>query len=222
MDNKKYREEYKKAVKNNINALLKEIDGQDMIDKISNWANKFEYTFDEVRGKILEDEMFQCVFIKEPSRQNLYEKLAGKYIESLEIVENFKFLSSGGKDAKYMINGKMFKGCDLEGQAKDTKSIDFQWTVGNWEFYATHKYTKDGGGAQDNQYEDVQKFLHNTRDCNIKNTIFLAICDGEYYLAKDSKTGDETKIQRLQRLTDNKTSFVMQINELKDFLQKYL
>ena len=92
-----------------------------MIDKISNWANKFEYTFDEVRGKILEDEMFQCVFIKEPSRQNLYEKLAGKYIESLEIVENFKFLSSGGKDAKYMINGKMFKGCDLEGQAKDTR-----------------------------------------------------------------------------------------------------
>ena len=42
-----------------------------------------------------------------------------------------------------------------------------------------------------------------------KNTIFLAICDGGYYLAKDSKTGDETTIQRLQRLADNRTSFVM-------------
>ncbi len=222
MDNKKYREEYKKAVKGNINALLSEIESQDMIDKISNWANKFEYTFDEVKNKILEDEMFQCVFIKEPNRQNLYEKLAGTYIESLSMVQNFKFLPSGGKNAKYMVSGKMFKGVDLIEQAKNTKSIDFQWNVGNWEFYATHKYTKDGGGAQDNQYEDVQTFLNNTRDCNIKNTIFLAICDGEYYLAKDSKTGDETKIQRLQRLTDNRTSFVMQINELKDFLQKYL
>ena len=68
----------------------------------------------------------------------------------------------------------------------------------------------------------MQKFLHHTRDYNIKNTIFLAICDGEYYLLKDFKTCDENKILRLQRLTDNMTSFVIQINELKKFLQKYL
>ncbi len=41
----------------------------------------------------------------------------------------------------------------------------------------------------------------------------------DYYLQKDSKTGDETKIKRLQRLTDGKTSFVLNINELKNFLQ---
>ena len=56
----------------------------------------------------------------------------------------------------------------------------------------------------------------------IKNTIFLAICDGEYYLLKDFKACDENKILILQRLTDNMTSFVIQINELKKFLQKYL
>ena len=75
------------------------------------------------------------------------------------------------------------------------------------------------GGAQDNQYKDIQDFLHHSRDCNEKNTIFLAICDGDYYLQKDSKTGDETKIKRLQRLTDGKTSFVLNIQELPAFLR---
>ena len=57
---------------------------------------------------------------------------------------------------------------------------------------------------------------------NEKNTIFLAICDGDYYLQKDSKTGDETKIKRLQRLTDGKTSFVLNIQELSGFLRDRL
>ena len=58
-------------------------------------------------------------------------------------------------------------------------------------------------------------FIKNTtkEDVAEKNTIFLAICDGDYYLQKNSKTGDETKIKRLQRLTDGKTSFVLNIQE---------
>jgi len=137
------------------------------------------------------------------------------------MVENFEILPSGGNNAVYVENGKLFSGADLVNQAKEAKSIDFSWTIGNIRFYASHKYTKDSGGAQDNQYLDMQNFLKNTRDCNIKNTVFLAICDGKYYQAKDSKTGDNTKIERLQRLTDNKTSFVLTVNDLMDFLKKF-
>ena len=63
--------------------------------------------------------------------------------------------------------------------------------------------------------------MYHARDCNEKNTIFLAICDGSYYLQRDSKTGDETKIKRLQRLTDNRTSFVLTIDKLQDFLSSF-
>lgn len=87
--------------------------------------------------------------------------------------------------------------------------------------YVSHKYTKDEGGAQDNQYKDIQEFLKNSRDTSLKNTIFLAICDGDYYKQKDSKTGDITKIERLKKLTDNKTVFVITIDELKTFLRKF-
>ena len=222
MNNQKYKEEYKNAVKKNTKEVLANIESKEMAEKISNWANKFEYSFEEIKKKILTDEIFACIFIKEPSRQNLYQKLASQYISSLPKIVDFKMPAERKtrKMAKYMVNGKMFKGVELEGQAKDIKSIDFEWKVEDHTFFASHKYTKDGGGVQDNQYEDIQNFLRHARDCNIKNAIFLAICDGDYYLTKDSKTGDETKIERLKRLTDGRTSFVLQIDELNEFLQK--
>lgn len=215
-----YKGEYSKTLFKNLKEVLNEIESKDMTLKISNWANKFNYSFDEIKEKIINDEIFRCVFAKDPAKQNLYQTLASKYIKSLNIVENFEVLPAGGKNAIYLINGKIFKGSQLQNQSKDIKSIDFKWDTKGFIFYASHKYTGMAGGAQDNQYEDIQTYLRHTRDCNEKNTIFLAICDGDYYLQKDSKTGDETKLERLERLTDNKTSFVLNINKLKEFLEK--
>jgi hypothetical protein len=219
--NMDYKKEYEKVLLKNINNVLNELETKNMTLKISNWANKYQYSFNIVKNKILEDEMFRCVFAKDPAKQNLYQTLAATYISSFKNVVNFKTLPAGGKNAIYLTNGKIFKGNSLKNQSKDIKSIDFSWNTGSYDFYASHKYTAISGGAQDNQYDDVQKFLHHCRDCSIKNTIFLAICDGDYYLQKDSKTGDDTKINRLRRLTDNRTSFVLSINELHDFLEQY-
>jgi hypothetical protein len=214
-----YKEQYKKQIIQNLKNVLLELETDDMKIKISNWANKFGYSFDTIKEKIISDEIFRCVFAKDPAKQNLYQTLASKYISSLSMVSGFTILPSGGKDAVYLENGKLLTGKDLDTQAKDTKSIDFMWKTGDFTFYASHKYTETNGGAQDNQYKDVQDFLKHCRDCNKKNTRFLAICDGDYYLKKDSKTGDNTRLERLQRLTDNKTSFVLSINELANFLE---
>jgi autotransporter adhesin len=216
-----YKDKYKSQIQENLKNVINELETKDMKLKISNWANKFGYSFNEIKEKIINDEIFRCVFAKDPAKQNLYQNLASKYISSLDIVENFKVLPAGGKDAIYLTNGKILKGDLLKNQSKDIKSIDFIWNSKGFTFYASHKYTEMNGGAQDNQYKDIQDFLNHSRDCNEKSTIFLAICDGDYYLQKDSKTGDETKIKRLQRLTDNKTSFALNINELKIFLENF-
>lgn len=216
-----YKDKYKSQIQENLKNVINELETNDMKLKISNWANKFGYSFNEIKEKIINDEIFRCIFAKDQAKQNLYQNLASKYINSLDIVENFKVLPAGGKNAIYLTNGKILKGDLLKNQSKDIKSIDFTWNCKNLTFYASHKYTEMNGGAQDNQYKDIQDFLNHSRDCNEKNTIFLAICDGDYYLQKDSKTGDETKIKRLQRLTDNKTSFVLNINELKGFLDNF-
>ena len=214
-----YKDKYKSQIQENLKNIINELETKNMKLKISNWANKFGYSFNEIKEKIINDEIFRCVFAKDPAKQNLYQNLASKYINSLDNVENFKVLPAGGKDAIYLTNGKILKGDLLKNQSKDIKSIDFAWNCKQFTFYASHKYTEMNGGAQDNQYKDIQDFLNHSRDCNEKNTIFLAICDGDYYLQKDSKTGDETRIKRLQRLTDNKTSFVLKIQELSSFLK---
>lgn len=215
-----YEPHYKKKVEKNKLEVLKEIDSKDMRLKITNWAEKFGYDFEEIKNKIIEDEIFRCVFIKEPARQNFYQTLAAEYIKSLDDVKDFKVLPASGKNAVYLINGKILKGDLLKNRSKDIKSIDFFWKFDEFNIYASHKYTKISGGSQDNQYIDVQHFLKHSRDCNEKNTIFLAICDGDYYLQKDSSTGDETKLKRLERLTDGKTSFVLNILMLREFLDK--
>jgi hypothetical protein len=221
MEKLDYKGKYKKQVEKNLKQVLKELNGQDVSQKISNWANKFNYSFDVIKQKIIDDEIFRCVFIKEPGRQGFHEKIAAEYIKSLDKVNDFKKLPNGGKDAIYLTNGKIFKGSDLNKKSKETKSIDFTWKTGKFTIYATHKYTGiDGsGGSQDNQYEDVQKFIKNAVDCNEENCILLAICDGDYYKRRDSKTDDETKIKRLERLTDNKTVFVKTIDDLALFLK---
>jgi hypothetical protein len=217
-----YKKEYKKRIEYNLGQVLKELNDESMSYKISNWANKFSRSFDEIKQKIEEDEIFRCVFIKEPGRQSFHEQLAAKYIQSLENVTNFKKMPNRGKDAIYFSNGKIFKGSDLHKKHKDTKSADFMWKTGKFTFYATHKYTDINGGGQDSQYDEIYKFLKNTLDCNEKNCIVLAICDGEYYQRKDSKTGDATKLKRLERLTNNKTVFVKTIEELDSFLKQFL
>lgn len=213
-----YEEQYQKQLNHNLSKVLKDLDKKETTLKILNWSKKFGFSFQTIKNKIKEDEIFRCIFIKDPAKQNLYEKTAAKYIKSIKNVDDFKSLPSGGRNAIYLTKGKILKGELLKNKSKDIKSIDFTWKTNDIVFYASHKYTKDNGGAQDNQYKDIQDFLYHARDCNELNVIFLAICDGNYYLSKDSKTGDKTKIERLRRLTDNKTSFVLTINELEKFL----
>ena len=216
-----YKNQYKQQVEKNLKLVLKDLGKKDMNEKISNWANKFNYSFEVIKQKIVNDEIFRCVFIKEPGKQSFHERIAAEYIKTLDEVIDFEKLPNVGKKAIYLTNGKIFKGSDLSKKSKETKSIDFSWKTGKFIIYATHKYTGiDGsGGGQDNQYEDVQKFIKNAVDCNEKNCVFLAICDGDYYQRKDSQTGDETKLKRLERLTDNKTVFVKTIDELNLFLK---
>ena len=187
-----YKDKYKTQIQENLKNVINELETKNLKLKISNWANKFGYSFNEIKEKIINDEVFRCVFAKDPAKQNLYQNLASKYISSLDIVENFKVLPAGGKDAVYLTNGKILKGNLLKNQSKDIKSIDFMWNCKNITFYASHKYTEMNGGAQDNQYKDIQDFLHHSIDCNEK---------------------------RLQRLTDGKTSFVLNIQELPAFLR---
>ena len=213
-----YEKEYEKRLKQNVRNVVNEIDTVDMKLKIANWAEKFGYAFEKVLEKIKKDTMFRCVFAKDPAKQNLYQTIAAEYIKGISFVKNFKVLPVGGDNALYLINGKLLTGRILATSPKETKSIDFEWQTGRWRVLASHKYTKANGGAQDNQYLDIQNFMKNARDNNLKETIFIAICDGDYYLTKDTATGHNTKLERLEQLK-GQNSYAISINELENFLK---
>jgi hypothetical protein len=200
---------YKEEVQKNIVKLLnEEIDTEDFQKKLNNWSNKFEYAPQEVLQKIKEDKMFACNFIKDPSKQSFHQKIAANYIKSLEIVQDFKLLPAGGKNALYVIQGEVIS---RSTKPDKLKSIDFMWKAGKYTFYASHKYTKISGGSQDNQFHDILGFLKEARGSRLTNTIFIAICDGGYYTP--------AKFEIIKRECYANVSYAMKISELEGFLK---
>jgi hypothetical protein len=210
-----YQDHYNLALSKNIERLQKEIDSPATKIKIKNWANKFNKDPIEIRQKIIDDELFSLHYIIEPSRQNFHENLAADYISRLENVDNFKNLPNGGANSLIVHSGTILK--KSETQSNAGKTIDFSWNTGIFKCYASHKFTKDNGGSQDNQYKDIRGFMENSRPNNVINTLFFAICDGNYY----QNTGQDglTKIQILNRdLEKNNKLIALTINQLSDYL----
>lgn len=195
MDKLNYKSSYNLALEKNIKQLRKQIDSKQTETKIYNWAKKFKLKPSKIRQKIINDDIFALHYIIEPARQNFYEKLAADYIKKIPNVSNFKNLPNSGASALVVQSGSIFS--KKKAQSNASKTIDFEWDTYGYKCYASHKYTKDEGGAQDNQYNDLRNFMENSRQNNDDDIRFFAICDGAYYQHKDSN-GD-TKIKILNR-----------------------
>ena len=198
-----YQEEYNKQLKINISKVRDEINNDDFKLKISNHAEKFGRDYDDVKNKIMTDDMFAEIFCKDPSKQNLYEKLAAKYVSKIENIQNFKNLSNNAKI--FMVDGNI-----TNKRQNEVKSIDFIFNVGNKKFYVSHKYIKlTYGGAQDNQYNDIRNFLRNCNKLEGGENYYLAICDGAYF---------DSKIDILNSEFGSSNVVAMKIDGLKEFI----
>lgn len=199
-----YQGEYKKQLQRNISLVRSEIENSDFVLKITNHAEKFGRSFDEVKEKIMSDDMYAEIFAKDPSKQNIYEKLAAKYISDLDIVSNFRNLPNSAK--MFVVEGFV-----VNTRQNDVKSIDFHFKIGEKNIYASHKYIKATyGGAQDNQYNEVRNFLRNCNKINSGNDFYIAICDGPYF---------ETKIETLNSEFGSDNVIAMNIDGLSDFIK---
>ena len=139
--------------------------------------------------------MFASHFTKEPRRTSLHESLAFQWLKEEELISNLEKLPTGGKMAVYITGD----GDVRTGMSKaPSKSLDFRWQTGSYTIYASHKYTKEGGGNQDSQFKEVRRLLElfqkgSSRD----NTMLLVIVDGPYYT--NSKMNDLLRFCRDKR-----------------------
>lgn len=185
--------------------------------------NDIEY----IKNGILTNDFIAMKFIKNPIKQNTFEHVFLTYLQSIPYIENVKKLPASSLNSLYLYNGY-----NITKQEKDnikssqddnvSKSIDFYFTLNDFEFFISHKYTKGQGGAQDNQYMDQLGYFKNSLLNHDKNKIFIAVCDGDFYHKKDKK--GMTKKDKILEYKDNNlsNSFVLSYDELEDFLYSFL
>ncbi len=212
-----YKKAYEAAYRKNVELVIKDAEtGQLDIDrKIENFCENFGFTKQEVIEQICTNKIVAALFAKNPNTQNFYEKLAAEYISRIPGVMKFENLPN---TALVVCNGGVIERKELKktGGQSNAKTIDFKWEYKGNTFYAAHKYTKQSGGAQDNQYRDLIAFIKEARNCSLPATYFVAIADGEYYGTKNGHV-DKTRMENLQsHCTAN--VFACRINELQNVM----
>ena len=217
MSNNTLKVDYVGKIKNrqlyNIKQVRDSINSKSMQLKICNFADNNNLNKKYVEQKIMNDYVFATHFAISPGRQSYHEEIASEYIASIECIDKFIKLPSSGKGAKYISPFGISIGEKSDGIM--SKSIDFEIQLGDNVIYVSHKYTKDDGGAQDNQFNDIIWFIRESKalkktTLKNENVFFLAIVDGPYYQRNN-------RIDKLRNEAENLIE-VCTIEELEDLL----
>lgn len=155
---------------------------KELENKIQNLGNRFGFTRMQILTSIVSDQVAATKLAKSSTRQGLAEHLQIKYLREVRGF-NINKLADNGIGSVRIYNGNFVLN-SFYVHPGATKSIDA--LIGR--DYISLKYVNESGGAQDNQIEDVKKFL--VEACkyvkNRKNKSFTAIVDGAYIESKMS------------------------------------
>lgn len=218
----------------NIQELRKEIERyangstEKLPEKVVSFADRYDLNINYVVRKLYKNDIDQadyntdlydrlCGFEKEPGRQNFHENTARDFLKKLPIIggDVFVALPKDGPNALFIdANGNGVTAARPK-NPDSTKSIDFMWIyIYNGQilkFYATHKYTRGEGGAQDNQFKDVEKFLRLAASSESPDCIFVSITDGDHY-HKILKKMQRNRLSELKRKHEKQNILVSDSN----------
>lgn len=199
-------EDLKKEIrKENLNRLREEINSKWLFDKIKAHLERnpfLEESEEQIKERLMRDDLLASFFIKDPNKQNITEKHIGKIISKMELVENFQNLPSS--TSLFISNGEITD----KKQQDNLKSIDYIWETRGKKIYASQKYTNEKGGAQDNQKNDIITFLINALESEHEDVFFFAIVDGYYFddefvsFLREKYKGNNVKICRTEELEE--------------------
>ena len=174
----------------NIDEIRNSLDERWVKTKVNNHVEKFNglFTYEETIEQIKTNDIVASMFCKDPSKQNISEKMAEKILGIPKLPAN------GANSIRFTPDGEL-TGVKSIGVSK---SADFLFNG----IYFTQKYTTESGGAQDNQYNDVVDFL-------VKGSINYkvgAMVDGEYW--------DEKRDALREHFKDNPNVVVVSVDDL--------
>lgn len=193
-------------------------------EAVINFANKVGLSPDVLWYNFCTDDLSPLHYAIDPTKQTLHQSVAAEWIESLPMVLNFKTLPGDGPDALFVSGGYLMR-ADQLANADIPKSIDFYWeTVDSdgviLKFYAAHKYTKEDGGAQENQFRDLLSFaLESSKLKKERGIRILSLSDGPFYQKTRRKTNSGNRLSELKEaLNGSQFAAAMETKDLPDYL----
>ncbi len=212
MYQRRFREAYKKNVKDVVQAAK----SGDLDKKLETFCSLHGYAKEEIIREIEQNEIVATCFAINPNKQNFYKKEAARFIERLNGVRTFQSPSTRPKTV--IANGEIVVLPDSSNVAipPQAKTIDFRWEYKGRKFLACHKYTKESGGAQDQQFNEFRRAI-GLSNLNLDDGVnFIAIVDGPYF---DGRLDHQhTSRKEMLRAQTTENSFVCNIGELQDLL----
>lgn len=165
---------YRRALETNY----KEFNPRSSTEKIRSFARMAGESEADIMRKAEKDLIFRWVFIKDPKKQNIYEKEAARWLEDLPSVADFRSY----RKAKLARRGTAMAVPGLAGTAGAAlaRDVDFSWRTGKYKVYAAHTYTHDSGGTQGKQYGSIRSFIGSANRSSSPRRIFIAIADGTF------------------------------------------
>ena len=213
---KEYEEWRKKGLKKNLENF--DVNDDYVLKKMKRFVEFHpEFDLEQVKEEIKRNIMFRTFFVKDPIRENMYEELFKKTTKRIKDIVDFD-----KPDASYylwegkLLTKKLIKEKKVEAE---TKSMDFVCNYKGKKIWFYNKYAKEPGGHQDNQYDDLKRFMIGANKVKSKEMIFIGVADGEYFNSQDVKT-DKTRIDTLRELANNETTFAIQSTELESILNQ--
>lgn len=191
-----YSESIKEQRKRNMQQVKPLLESGDkaLLSKIKKAAERYDIKPQDIYDDILtERPTALALFSKDPLRQKIHENIAADYIKNIDGVADFKNLSNR---ELHVCKGTVINNADLK-VYPSAKTIDFHFKYNGYNVYVSHKHTTESGGAQDNQYKDLQGFIRECRDSTTLKQVFIAIADGDYYRKQNGRVG-LTRIDNLR------------------------
>jgi hypothetical protein len=173
----------------------------EQLKKIEHHAEKFGHKMEEVLDSILKDSVaYRAIVGKDPSRMDYYETALVEYLVKQPQVSKVQKLPKGGKNSYHIDKGKIIQGK----KTKLVKSLDLFVEFKNGEtVWIIHKYTKEGGGAQDAAFRDAELTLQQVNRANGRTSVNVAaVLDGDYYKQK-IEGGTITRLEKAARDASN-------------------
>ena len=211
-----YERKYVEKYRSNVNNAPEAVKRGELDKKINHFCKLHGFVRDEVKDQIKTNRIVAACFAKNPNKQNFYERAAGFFIKNIDGITDFELLPTNSLG---VFSGAVMSKSELKerGGYAQAKTIDFRWRYRGFQFYAGHKYTKQEGGSQGNQYKDLQRFITEALPCSLSNVRFLAIADGEFYNGANGQAG-MSRIEHLKSLASNGRVFACTINDIEELL----